>query len=63
MVLKRLIDIRWSALADAVSALDSGYNEIQSALNLIANAKKRNQKRSSKPSHLLLKWINSNMLF
>jgi uncharacterized membrane protein YecN with MAPEG domain len=37
LVLKRLIDVRWSAHADAVSALDSGYNEIQSALNLIAN--------------------------
>ena len=37
MVLKRLIDAWWSAHADAVSALDSGYKEIQSALNLIAN--------------------------
>ena len=37
VVLKRLIDARWSAHADAVSALDSGYKEIQSALNLIAN--------------------------
>ena len=44
MVLKRLIDVRWSAHADAVCALDSGYNEIQSALNLIANDEEENPK-------------------
>ncbi|XP_045032110.1 uncharacterized protein LOC123474242 [Daphnia magna] len=44
VVLKRLIDVRCSANADAVSALDSGYNEIQSALNLIANDEEEDPK-------------------
>ena len=37
VVLKRLIDVRWSAHVDAVNALDGGYNKIQSALDVIAN--------------------------
>jgi hypothetical protein len=37
VVLKRLIDVRWSAHADAVNALDGGYNKIQSALDVITN--------------------------
>ncbi|KZS01944.1 putative Zinc finger MYM-type protein, partial [Daphnia magna] len=44
VVIKRLIDVRWSAHADAVRALDSGYNDIQSALNLIANDKEEDPK-------------------
>ncbi|XP_045025610.1 zinc finger MYM-type protein 1-like [Daphnia magna] len=51
-VVKRLSDTRWSARADAVTALFNGYSEIQQALNKIAEDQKEQRATSHEAESL-----------